>query len=117
MQLAIRQACKKIGADDNYELFVKVKDVLEDNPIFIGEIAVDKKDETKGFLITGRPGSGKTQLLSQVIETLYGNAKVVIHDYKADYLQAFYDPNGYDIVFNPLDARCVKWDIFEGVQG
>jgi type IV secretory pathway TraG/TraD family ATPase VirD4 len=115
-KIAFSEACRAIGAKENAFLYDEVSNILRSFPIFVGDVLVNRKDETKGFLVVGRPGSGKTQLLSQVIENIVMNEKIIVHDYKADYLQVFFDPIK-DIIFNPLDARCVKWDIFEGVSG
>jgi type IV secretory pathway TraG/TraD family ATPase VirD4 len=115
-KMAFFEACDAIGAKGNLRLYEEVRDILDSGAISIGDVFVHRRDETKGFLVVGRPGSGKTQLLSQVLENIMLDDKVIVHDYKADYLQVFYNP-AKDIIFNPLDQRCVKWDIFEGVSG
>jgi hypothetical protein len=116
-KIAFSEACEAIGAKENTFLYSEVRDILDSGAISIGDVFVHRRDESKGFLIVGRPGSGKTQLLSQVLENIMLDGKIIVHDYKADYLQTFYNRARGDVIFNPLDQRCVKWDIFEGVQG
>ncbi|WP_366934812.1 MULTISPECIES: type IV secretion system DNA-binding domain-containing protein [Thermodesulfovibrio] len=66
--------------------------------------------------MTGRPGTGKTTLLNQVLEVLRERgAKAIIHDFKGDYLSYFYDP-ATDIIFNPLDRRSVNWCLFSEIE-
>lgn len=108
-------ACKKYGAKPNNELEGEVLSLTLYH-LNVGDILIPQDAETKGFLIVGRPGTGKTQILSQILDILKDrNRKVIVHDFKGDYLQYFYNPNT-DIVFNPLDTRCVPWDIFSKVQ-
>lgn len=84
--------------------------------IHIGKIPVPMWAETRHFLIAGRPGTGKTTLLNQVLEVLRKrNAKAIIHDFKGDYLSCFYDP-ATDMIFNPLDKRSVNWCLFSEVE-
>jgi len=49
----------------------------------------------KACLTIGRPGTGKTVFLSQVVERLAERkAKGVIYDFKGDYVLGFMIPNG-----------------------
>ena len=81
-----------------------------------GSFRLPVKEETKHCLTIGRPGTGKTVFLSQVVERLIQrNAKGVIYDFKGDYVSRFYDPNR-DILFNPLDQRCAGWNLFSDIK-
>jgi len=72
--------------------------------------------EVKHCFVIGRPGVGKTTAISQVIARLKEReAKGIIYDFKGDYLSKFYDSNN-DIIFNPLDFRCLKWNIFNEIE-
>jgi len=81
-----------------------------------GSFRLPVKEETKHCLTIGRPGTGKTVFLSQVVERLKErNAKGVIYDFKGDYVSHFYDPER-DIIFNPLDKRCKGWNLFNDIK-
>jgi len=92
-----------------------IKDVKPD-AIHFGTIPVPYTAENRHFLILGRPGTGKTTLLNQVIERLRERkVKGIIYDFKGDYLSLFYDPST-DYLFNPLDTRCVNWCLFSEIS-
>ncbi len=81
-----------------------------------GSFRLPIKEETKHCLTIGRPGTGKTVFLSQVVERLIErNAKGIIYDFKGDYLSRFYDPDR-DLIFNPLDKRCTGWNLFNDIK-
>ena len=68
-------------------------------------------NETRGTLLVGKPGKGKTVCLSHALENIKERGgKAVVYDYKGDYLQKFYDP-ATDLIFNPLDTRSVGWSL------
>ena len=72
-----------------------------------GSFRLPWKEETKHCLTIGRPGTGKTVFLSQVVERLSERkAKGVIYDFKGDYVSRFMIPNG-TLFLIPLikDAR------------
>jgi len=84
--------------------------------LHFGKIPVPWKAENRHFLIVGRPGTGKTTLLNQIIEKLrQREEKAIIYDFKGDYLSCFYDP-AKDYIFNPLDSRCVNWCLFSEIE-
>jgi hypothetical protein len=67
--------------------------------------------ERKPTSIIGRPGVGKTVLMSQIISRLKDrDEKAVIYDFKGDMISRFYDPNK-DIIINPLDRRSTGWSL------
>ncbi len=77
-----------------------------------GQVAMPPEAETRHTFIIGRPGTGKTVLLSQVLERLKARgAKGIVYDFKGEYLASFYDPDR-DYIFNPLDTRSVGWNLF-----
>lgn len=78
----------------------------------LGELALPFVDENKQTFAVGKPGCGKTNAFNQMIlKILDLNRKAIIHDYKGDYVEKFYNPIR-DILFNPLDERSVGWCLF-----
>ncbi len=78
----------------------------------VGPVNLPKDAEVKHLLFIGAPGTGKTNQASQMIETLIKREeKMIVYDFKGDYLAKFYDPKR-DIIFNPLDKRCLGWNLF-----
>lgn len=72
-------------------------------------------DFTKGSLIIGQQGAGKTELflsiLLQNIEYTHFQRQV-LHDVKGDLTQKFYR-SSRDIILNPYDKRAHVWDFFD----
>ncbi len=82
----------------------------------IGNIAIPFSFETLHGLILGATGSGKTTIFLQVYDFLSTQeAKGLVFDSKGDFIARRYDPSR-DILFNPLDARCVGWNIFNEIH-
>ena len=72
--------------------------------------------ENKHFFILGAPGSGKTLLLNEVLEQLENRfEKVLIHDFKGDFIDKFYNPID-DLIFNPIANNSIKWSIFNDIE-
>ena len=72
----------------------------------------------QGFLILGKPGSGKTNLIRQMLAILRNNKNVnaLIFDLKGnDYLPYFFDSKT-DYIFNPADSRTLIWNIFDEIS-
>lgn len=95
------------------------KDIRKDKEqtfLSIGEVNIPETAEVKHSLIIGRPGSGKTVYLSQILSKLKEKgSKGIVYDFKGDYLSKFYDPVT-DLIFNPLDSRGVAWNLFEEIK-
>ncbi|WP_353685429.1 type IV secretion system DNA-binding domain-containing protein [Thermodesulfovibrio sp. 3462-1] len=90
--------------------------IKEECDLPLGSFKMPVSAEVKHMFIVGRPGVGKTVALSQVIERLKERkVKGVIYDFKGDYVSKFYDPST-DILFNPLDTRCLGWNIFNEIS-
>lgn len=84
--------------------------------IYLGRVPMPNKLEPRHCLIFGRPGTGKTTMLNQVISTLKERReKAIIYDMKGDYLSTFYDPST-DLIFNPLDSRTLNWNLFNEID-
>lgn len=81
-----------------------------------GQIEMPIDAEIKHSFIVGRPGTGKTNCINQIIEALIKrNSKTLIYDFKGDFLTKFYNSTN-DLIFNPLDKRCVGWNIWNDID-
>lgn len=79
-------------------------------------IPIPVSEETKGFFFTGKPGVGKSLSFYNILGNLKKEGKKIVYDFKGDYVSKFYDEK-YDLIFNPMDKRSVKWDIFRELSG
>ncbi|MBT4922422.1 MAG: type IV secretion system DNA-binding domain-containing protein [Rickettsiales bacterium] len=63
-------------------------------------------------LITGAVGTGKTVLLSNLINQVkISNDKAIIYDFMGVYTERFYDVSRGDVILNPLDGRSPNWSL------
>jgi type IV secretory pathway TraG/TraD family ATPase VirD4 len=96
-----------------YNRKVKRQKIAVDLPF--GTVKMPRAEEVKHTFIIGRPGSGKTQLLTPILKRLKQRGeRAVVYDYKGDYVAKFYNPAA-DLIFNPLDRRSVGWNVFNEV--
>ena len=88
----------------------------EENEFRKGIVPIPTESELRHFFIVGRSGSGKTVLLNPTIQQLkIRQEKILIHDFKGDMVTKFYNPIT-DFIFNPLDRRCLKWNIWNDIE-
>ena len=72
------------------------------------------RDQVVGFImgrkngiIAGETGSGKTQLIMQILRQIRDRGdSAIVYDPACEYIQRFYDEKRGDVVLNPLDERC-----------
>lgn len=76
----------------------------------IGGIRLPPYLETLGIFAVGSPGSGKTQVIAKLIETIRQREdfRLVCFDRNGEFTQKFYQEDK-DLLFNPDDARSVTW--------
>lgn len=75
----------------------------------VGEVPVPIELETRGFLLAGSPGTGKSQTLTAALDALRSqNARAVIADASGIYASRYYQQSR-DVIINPFDARCANW--------
>lgn len=68
--------------------------------------------ETKHILVHGSTGSGKTQLISKLLDNIRRRGdRVFIYDKGGVYTKTFYRPDK-DKILNPFDSRCENWDLW-----
>ncbi|MFX5640990.1 type IV secretion system DNA-binding domain-containing protein [Acinetobacter baumannii] len=73
--------------------------------------------DTKGFVFLGGPGSGKTQIMKQMLIDVYENqknAKICLLDNKGDFTELF-DENESTILA-PWDSRAIAWDVGQDIR-
>ena len=74
-------------------------------------LTVPRKEETEGLLILGDPGTGKTQIMHQVLYEI-GRRKpmeaIVVYDPEGEFFMNHGDPQR-DYIMNPTDDRCPYW--------
>jgi len=81
----------------------------------IGDIPLPKNAEFQHMMITGTTGSGKSNLIHQLLKQIRekGDQAIVI-DTTGGIFARFFDEKT-DILLNPLDERSSKWDMWSEV--
>jgi len=78
--------------------------------IIIAGMPLVKDSETKGTLITGANGSGKTNYLHEILPQIRKRKQsAMVIDLEGGMVARYYRP-GYDIIINPFDNRTHYWD-------
>ncbi|MBY0542702.1 MAG: type IV secretion system DNA-binding domain-containing protein [Sphingobacteriaceae bacterium] len=79
----------------------------------IGKMPLVKDMETRHFLVTGSTGSGKTNLIHNLLPQVekLGHPAIVI-DQTGEMIAKYYNPERGDIIFNPFDSRGRAWDFW-----
>lgn len=75
----------------------------------IGGVPVPKAFEPEHFLICGAPGTGKTNLITTMLEGIRKEGKrAIVYDTAGSFVEKFYR-HGHDVLLNPLDKRTDIW--------
>lgn len=78
--------------------------------IEVAGVPLPNKSETRGILLCGTPGAGKSQVLSRAIHTaLERRNSVVAVDRGGELLSQLYRAG--DVIFCPLDRRAPDWSL------
>lgn len=75
------------------------------------KLTVPLAEENEGLLLLGDPGTGKSQVIHQLLDQITGRNPgegVVCYDPAGEFIAAHFNPRT-DIVLNPLDTRCPFW--------
>ncbi len=82
------------------------------DPYKLANISYPKNTEFQHTIITGASGTGKTQVMIDLLDQIRARGdKAIIYDKMGVYIKKFYNP-ATDIILNPFDARSKYWDFF-----
>lgn len=97
----------RLGRKEKLSLGMGIK-VFEDEKEYF--LQVKKVDEPTHFLVVGDNGTGKSQLLFQLLCQIRDRGETaIVYDPAREFLRVFYDESRGDVVLNPLDARSPFW--------
>jgi len=74
-------------------------------------LRVPRAEENEGLLLLGDPGTGKSQIIHQLLDQIAQRRPpeaVVCYDPAGEFIESHFDQDS-DIVLNPLDARSPYW--------
>src|SRR5437764_15299471 len=74
-------------------------------------LRVPRAQENEGLLLLGDPGTGKSQIIHQLLEQIARRRApeaAVCYDPAGEFIESHFDPSA-DIVLNLLDARSPDW--------
>lgn len=81
-------------------------------PIKIAGIPIPETKEQVHYMFTGDTGTGKSQSLMEMMDTVAARkSKALVWDKSGELVQHYYRP-GKDIILNPFDERCPDWSIY-----
>ena len=81
-------------------------------PYRIAGVPYPVRAETQHTIVSGTTGSGKTVLISDIVQQIRDRGeRCVIYDKMGSYTRTFFDP-ARDVLLNPLDARAPHWSPF-----
>ena len=81
-------------------------------PYRIAGVPYPERAETWHTIVSGTTGSGKTVLISDLVDQIRARGeRCVIYDKMGSYTRSFFDPDR-DILLNPLDGRAPRWSPF-----
>lgn len=78
-------------------------------PLSIGGVQVPAAYEPEHILLCGAPGTGKTNLITHMLDGIRREGRrAIVYDTAGSFVEKFYR-KGTDILLNPLDARTDRW--------
>ncbi len=81
-------------------------------PAHIASVTYPWRLEQSHAMLIGTTGMGKTVAMSEMIaEARRKGQRAVVFDLTGSFIEQFYDSR-YDVILNPLDARCPQWSVF-----
>ena len=80
----------------------------------IGNMPLVKDSETRHFLVMGSTGSGKTNLMHNLLPQVKQKEQpAIVIDQTGEMIARYYTPERKDIIFNPFDGRSKNWDFWQ----
>ena len=112
----IKSEKKKEGSDKVLSA-LEVRKILKNanmaSHFHIGRMPLVKDSETKHFLVTGSTGSGKTNLIHNILpQVIKAKQPAIIIDQTGEMIAKYYNKDRGDIIFNPFDSRGSCWDFW-----
>lgn len=84
----------------------------------IGGVPIPPEDEARHMTIVGKSGSGKTSVLYDHVSQIAARGEhALIFDADGSYVERFYRPQRGDVILNPWDARCYRWNLLTDIDG
>jgi type IV conjugative transfer system coupling protein TraD len=92
----------------------KLKSLRLASDFKIGKMPLVKDMETMNFLVSGSIGSGKTNLMHNLLPQIEDKKQpAVVIDNTGEMIAKYYNKERGDIIFNPFDDRSHVWDFWK----
>jgi hypothetical protein len=86
------------------------KAIKDKSDITLAKIPYPKHSETRRAIIAGATGSGKTNVMIELIDQVKAkNERAVIVDTVGTFVDKYFRKESGDVILNPLDSRSVPW--------
>jgi type IV secretory pathway TraG/TraD family ATPase VirD4 len=89
---------------------------VKDRPYWL---TIPRKEENEGLLLLGDPGTGKSQVIHQLLTVINSRVRVeafVCYDPAGEFTERHFNP-GCDLILNPLDERSPYWSPSAEIDG
>jgi type IV conjugative transfer system coupling protein TraD len=97
------------------DLAAKLREEKKASDILLGRLPMVAGSEPQHIFITGAPGTGKSVLISSILDVVRKRGdRAIIYDSSGDFLSRYYRDE--DKILNPLDARGELWTPWAEIQ-
>jgi len=82
-------------------------------------LTIPRKEENEGLLLLGDPGTGKSQVIHQLLTVINSRIRgeaFVCYDPAGEFTERHFNP-GCDLILNPLDERSPYWSPAAEIEG